>query len=390
MSDFDVLLHGDLWDADRGRRPDAWIAVDDGVIEGVYDERPGEGASEHAAELLTPGLIDLHVHLVWDGSGDPVATLRRQSEQEQTIHAVEMARRQVEGGVTTVRDLGSTHDIAIAVADAVRSGRILGPRIHASGKTVIISGGHDPFWGVPSDGVDAVRKTVREQRSKGADVIKISATGGVYGQAVGEDPGVSELSRAEVEAAVEEAHRFGLPVAVHAVGTDGIDAAVEAGADTVEHGNLMSDETLRKLDGSDVVYEPTLFIYETVAEGGPDVPEYAHENALRVAERHHEVFEVALERDVRMTAGSDAGSPNVPHPALHLELDRLVAGGMTATAALTAATKTAAACLDRPGLGVLDPGTPADVVGFDADPLDDVGATGSPSVVVADGAVVRD
>lgn len=388
MSDHDVLLHGELWDAEHGRRPDTWIAVDDGEITGVHDDKPGDGTRELSAELLTPGLIDLHVHLVWDGSGDPVATLRRQSEQEQTIHAVEMARKQVEGGVTTIRDLGSTHDIAIAVADAVRNGKVVGPRIHASGQTVIISGGHDPFWGIPSDGVDAVRSTVRTQRSKGADLIKISATGGVYGQAVGEDPGVSELSAAEVEAAVEEAHRFGLPVAVHAVGTDGIDAAVEAGADTIEHGNLMSDETLRKLDGSDIVYEPTLFIYETVAEGGPGVPAYAYENAQRVAERHHEVFAAALERDIRITAGSDAGSPNVPHPALHRELDRLVAGGMSEAGALTAATKTAAECLDRPGLGVLEPGTPADVVGFDADPFDDIGATGSPSVVVADGTVV--
>jgi imidazolonepropionase-like amidohydrolase len=390
MSDYDVLLHGDLWDADRGRQGGKWLAIDDGVIEGIYDKKPGSATREDTVELITPGLIDLHVHLVWDGSGDPVATLRRQSEQEQTIHAVAMAQAQVEGGVTTVRDLGSTHDIAISVAAAARNGDIVAPRVYASGKTVIISGGHDPFWGIPSDGVDAVRSTVRQQRDKGADLIKISATGGVYGQAIGEDPGMSELSAEEIEAAVTEAHRFDLPVAVHAVGTQGIADSVAAGVDTLEHGNLMTSETLDKMVEKDIAYEPTLYIYQTVAEGGEGIPKYAHENALGVHERHWEVFEEALKTDVRITAGSDAGSPNIPHPALHHELRCLVNGGMTQEEALTAATKTPADEIERPSLGVLSPGSPADVIGFDADPLSDIDVAGSPSVVVADGEVVRD
>ena len=365
MSDYDVLLSGDLWDAERGRQSAKWLAVNDGVIEDIYESKPGSATREREVALLTPGLIDLHVHLVWDGSGDPVATLRNQSEQEQTIHAVAMAREQVEAGVTTIRDLGSTHDIAISVAGAVRRDEILGPRMYASGKTIIISGGHDPFWGVASDGVDAVRSAVRQQRDKGADLIKTSATGGVYGQAVGEDPGMSELSREELTAVVEEAHRFNLPVAVHAVGTEGIANSVAAGVDTLEHGNLMASETLDEMVAKDIAYEPTLYIYKTVAEGSETIPKYAHENAQRVAERHWEVFEEALESDVRITAGSDAGSPDIPHPALHHELDCLVEGGMTETEALTAATSTPADELGRPELGVLAPGSPADIVGFD-------------------------
>ncbi|RLM87927.1 amidohydrolase family protein [Halobellus sp. Atlit-38R] len=390
MSEFDVLLHGDVWDAKRGRQYDKWVAVEDNLIEGVYDEKPGTAEKTKDVDLLTPGLIDLHVHLVWDGTGDPVETLRRQSEQEQTIHAVAMAREQVEGGVTTVRDIGSTHDIAISVADASRQGSITGPRIYASGQTIIISGGHDPFWGMESDGVDAVRSSVRKQRDKGARVIKISATGGVYGQAVGEDPGMSELSREEVIAAVDEAHRFDLPVAVHAVGTEGIENSIEAGVDTLEHGNLMTSESLQRMVEKDIAYEPTLYIYKTVAEGEGDIPQYAYENAQRVSDRHWEVFEEAIESDVRILAGSDAGSPNIPHPALHHELRCLVEGGMTEEEALTAATSTPAEELGRPELGVLEEGTPADVVGFSDDPLTDIDVTGSPSVVVADGDVVTE
>jgi imidazolonepropionase-like amidohydrolase len=366
-----------------------WLAVEDNSIEDVYESKPGSATEEKELELITPGLIDLHVHLVWDGSGDPVDTLRSQSEQEQTLHAAAMAREQVTGGVTTVRDLGSTHDIAISVANAVEYGKLTGPRIFASGQTVIISGGHDPFWGIASDGVDAVRSTVRKQRNKGADLIKISATGGVYGQAVGEDPGMSELSREEVFAIVEEAHRFDLPVAVHAVGTEGIDNAIDAGVDTLEHGNLMASESLEKMVEKDIVYEPTLFIYKTVAEGGKGIPDYAHKNAKRVAERHWEVFDEAIDSDVRITAGSDAGSPNIPHPALHHELECLVKGGMTEEEALTAATLTPAEELNRPGLGVLSPGTPADIVGFNDDPLSNISVTGSPKVVVVNGDVVN-
>jgi len=341
VSEYDLLLHGDLWDAEHGRREATWLAIRKDQIEGVYDDKPGPAATERHVDVLTPGLMDLHVHLVWDGSGDPVATLRDQSEQEQTVQAVANARAQLQGeGVTTARDLGSTHDIAISVAAAVRRGDVPGPRVYASGRTVIISGGHDPFWGIPSDGVDAVRTTVRRLRNNGAHLIKVSATGGVYGQAIGEDPGTSELSRKELTTIVEEADRFGLPVAAHAVGTEGIANAVAAGVDTIEHGNLMYEETLDRMEEQDIAYEPTLYIYRYIAQADTGVPEYARENAKRVYEHHWEVFENALASDVRILAGSDAGSPDLPHPGLHRELACLVEGGMTEAEALAAATTT--------------------------------------------------
>ncbi len=258
----------------------------------------------------------MHVHYVWDGSADPVASLRAQSRAETVVEAVQNARRQLRAGVTTVRDVGSTDDVAITVGAAIREGQIPGPRTFASGRTIIITGGHDPFWGIESDGVDAVRSAVRTLRSRGADLIKVSATGGVYGQAVGEDPGASELSFEELDAVVDEAHRFDLQVAAHAVGTEGIRNAVEAGVDTVEHGNLMDDETLSLLIEKDVAYDPTVFIYRDIARSD-SIPGYAAENARSVYERHAEVFARAVENDARIVAGSDAGSPNLPHPGLH-------------------------------------------------------------------------
>lgn len=388
VSEYDLLIRGDVWDAASGRRSDRWIAIDDGTIEGVYEDEPGSASTTREVGLTIPGLIDMHVHLVWDGSADPVATLRGESEQDLVVRAIENARAQLRGGVTTVRDLGSVADVATTVARAVRVGRIDGPRVHASGRTIIITGGHDPFWGIESDSPAACRRAVRELRSAGADLIKVSATGGVYGQAVGEEPGASELSAAELSAIVDEAARFELPVAAHAVGQDGIANAIEAGVDTIEHGNLMDEESLAALVERNIGYDPTLFVYREIAEGDADVPDYARENALGVIEHHRTAVQRALDSEARILAGSDAGSPHTPHPSLHLELASLVDVGADEATVLDAATLAAARELGRPELGTIEAETPADLVCFDDDPLDDIAAIETPTAVVSDGSLV--
>lgn len=387
-TDYDLLVHGDVWDARNGRRSNHWVAVTEGLIAAVSPERPGSADSEINAGVITPGLIDMHVHLVWDGSGDPVATLRAESEQETTLRAVHNARDQLRSGVTTVRDVGSVADISISVARGIRDGWVEGPRTYASGRTVIISGGHDPFWGLESDGPEACRAAVRQLRSAGADLIKTSATGGVYGQAVGEAPGASELSLAELEAIVDEAERFGLDVAAHAVGREGIENAIEAGVDTIEHGNLIDEASIDRLVAEDRAYDPTLFVYSRIAEGGDGIPEYARRNASEVYKQHATAFREALDRGCRILTGSDAGSPGVPHSGLHLELERMVAEGMSDETAMAAATFAGAKELGCPELGVVMADTPADLACFDADPTDDVAVTRSPTAVVTDGDLV--
>lgn len=386
MSEPEFAIHGDVWDAKNGLRSDHWIHVSEGTIREVTTSRPDSNVPVYEATFLSPGLIDMHVHYVWDGSVDPVQSLESQSHSEIVLEAVQNARKQLEGGITTVRDVGSTADIAIDIAAAIRQGKIPGPRTYASGRTIIISGGHDPFWGIESDGVDEVRSAVRRLRSKGADLIKVSATGGVYGQAVGEVPGASELSQAELEAIVDEASRFELQVAAHAVGRDGIRNAVKAGVDTIEHGNLMDDETLELLIDQGISLDPTLYTYRNIAMTD-SVPEYAQRNAQTVYESHAEVFEKAVDRGARILAGSDAGSPELPHPSLHRELKCLVEFGQPPDEALTSATGRAAEQLGLPELGVLEPGTPADIAGFATNPLDDISVTESPSLVVKDGTI---
>lgn len=385
MVEFQLLIHGDVWDANHGMRSNHWIGIRNGMIAAVSTDRPGTADTEVNVNMVTPGLCDMHVHLVWDGSGDPVATLRSESMQEITLRAVHNARKQLHGGVTTIRDVGSVDDIAVTVSRAIRDGWVKGPRTYASGRTIIISGGHDPFWGIESDGPQACRRSVRRLRSAGAHLIKVSATGGVYGQAIGEDPGASELSLVELEAIVDEASRFDMPVAAHAVGREGITNAIEAGIDTIEHGNTLNDELINRLVNADCAYDPTLFVYARISEGGNGIPEYARRNAERVYGQHVDAFQTALNRDCRILSGSDAGSPNVPHPSLNLELTQMVREGMAPEAALESATITAAKELGRPELGIIAPDTLADLVCFDDDPLANIEATADPSHVVKEG-----
>lgn len=388
MEQSDVVLHGAVWDAKNGFRPSKWVIVSDGVIETITSTRPDSPQRVHEVPFIMPGMIDMHTHLVWDGTDDPVASLREQSTQETVVVAIENARKELLGGITTIRDLGSTDDIAITLAAAVQQGQIAGPRIEASGQTIIISGGHDPFWGIEVDGTDAIRSAVRTQRSKGADLIKVSATGGVYGQTIGEEPGTSELSLEELKAVVDEASRFGLQVAAHAVGTDGIRNAAVSGVDTIEHGNLMDGQALETMVEDDIALDPTLLPYREIALND-SIPDYARTNAQGVYEQHLESYQNVLDANIRVLAGSDAGSPGLPHPSLHRELDCMVEFGLNANDALASATLLPAEQLEQPGLGVLESGTPADIVGFESDPRDDITVTAHPSLVLKAGTVYR-
>ena len=388
MTEYDIVLNGNVWDAQEGSRPDHWIAVRDREIATVSPDCPGDAVVNREANTILPGLCDMHVHLVWDGSGDPVTTLRADSEQQMTVRAVHNANQQLRGGVTTVRDVGSVNDIATTIARTIRNGWIEGPRVYASGRSIIISGGHDPFWGIESDGLVECQRAVRQLRNAGAHLIKVSATGGVYGQAVGETPGASELSPEELVAIVSEAHRFDMAVAAHAVGREGIANAISAGVDTIEHGNQLDKVLIDELIDADCTYDPTLFVYARIAQGDSSIPAYAQRNAQQMYDQHTSAFQIALERDCQMVAGSDSGSPGVPQPGLHLELQQMVTEGMSPAAALEAATLTAARELNRPELGVIEPGTTADLVCFNGDPRTNIEAVANPSCVIKDGKLI--
>lgn len=387
-----LLRGGTLWDGRHAElQPDTDILIEDSRITEV-----GAGAADRDATVVDldgrfvlPGLIDMHVHLVWSGSPDPAAVVEREGEQLTTVRAAMHAQAQVRSGITTVRDLGGNADIAITIARAVDEGLVEGSFVVAAGQTIIMTGGHDPFWGLASDGVDAVVRAVRRQVSLGARVIKVAATGGVYGRPDGEDVGQPELTLEELTAAVREAHRFGLRVAAHALGTEGIRNAVLANVDTIEHGNFLTEEIIDVMRRNGTALCPTLQIYRTIA-GGPTsgVPAYAVAKAQQAVQAHAESFAMARNAGIAIVAGTDAGSCATPHPALVGELVAMCELGMSSHDALLTATGTAADVLGRAGsVGRVAPNLQADLMVVDNDPREDVRALLDPYLVLRAGRV---
>jgi imidazolonepropionase-like amidohydrolase len=322
---------------------------------------------------LLPGLIDLHVHLVWDGSSDPVEQLSKESTEQTLLRAIRHAWETLAAGVTTVRDLGSVDDLAIDLARAVERGDVVGPRIVPSGQTIIMTGGHDPFWGIMVDGPQEALKATRRQVYRGAGVIKLSATGGVYGRTEGESVTHTELNFDEISTITSEAHKLGVPVAAHAIGHAGIRNCVEAEVDTIEHGQQLTPELANKLAAYGGALVPTLFVYRQIAQR-TEVPEYARVKAKAILDEHKRAIEAAGAAIVRIGAGSDAGSPLTPHGSLIDELMALADTGFSPLETLRCATCEAARIIGLDGeVGSIEPGFVADLILVPQNPLEDLG-----------------
>lgn len=223
---------------------------------------------------------------------------------------------------------------------------------------------------------------------KGARLIKVSATGGVYGRTEGEEVGQSELRPEELRAICDEAHRLHRRVASHALGERGVEDSIEAGCDTIEHGIFASEGILRRMAREGRFLTPTLAIYRKIAEGWG--PEYAKVKAQACIARHRETFAMARALGVPIAAGSDTGSPGMPHPALFDELDEMAAQGMPPLEVIRAATQANARALgmeDR--LGTVEPGKLADLLIVERNPAEAIAAVKAPWGVMQGGRFVR-
>lgn len=390
-----VLDHVSVWDGERmDFLPDRRVVVEEGRIAEIATaaaSHPGGDDAERpdlAGGYLVPGLVDLHVHLVWGGAADPEAERSRETPAQTLLRAAARAWESVRRGVTTVCDLGSSDDLAIPLAQAVEEGVLPGPRILAAGRALTMTGGHDPFWARAADGPWAVRAAVRGQVDKGAAILKVAASGGVYGRARDEEVGRPEFTEEELRAAVEEAHRLGRKVSAHAVGASGVRASVNAGVDLIHHGQYLDDATAADLAAYGGTYVPTIAIYRTIARGG-EVPEYAAVKARAMGERHVAAIAAARRAGVRLATGSDSGSCNLPHPGLFAELGALVEAGLSPAEVLRAATRESARALCLPdGIGELAAGAAFDAVLFAQDPLRHLDDPGLPVAVWVAGRMV--
>ncbi|MCM3530202.1 amidohydrolase family protein [Cytobacillus oceanisediminis] len=336
--------------------------------------------------FLAPGLIDLHIHMMWDGSLNPVQTSETEGYEQMLIRAVANCQTYLHHGITTVRDIGSIDDIALHVAKGIKRGLISGPDVIASGKTLTMTGGHDPFWARFVDGKEEALKGVREQIFKGAEVIKVSSTGGVYGRIEGEQVGNAELSLEEQEVICNEAHRFGLKVASHAIGRDGIHNSILAGVDTIEHGHFLDDELVALMEERNTAWIPTLFVYKQIAtqEG---IPSYARDKAEEIVSIHRNAFESYFNRNILIGAGSDAGSPCTSHRALLDELYTMYEMIPDAKEVLKTATVNAGKILGH-DVGQIKEGYRANLILLKENPLECLSNLESIKMVVIRGKVL--
>jgi len=357
----------------------------------------------HATVL--PGLIDCHTPLGSRADRYDEIYNFKDTPFQSAFAGVVNARRTLEAGFTSVRDVGSLPFLAVDLRNSINEGFIPGPRIVASGPPISITGGHgdlnnfSPQTRVAmfpeerdfqiADGVDQVRHVVRAQVKYGVDVIKILATGGVLSK--GDSPGAPQFTPEELKAAADEAHMAGRKIAAHAHGTQGIKNAILAGIDSIEHASLIDDEGIRlaKEHGTYLVmdiYNDDYILGKAVEFG---LPKENVEKEKMVGRLQRENFERAVKAGVKMAFGTDAGV--YPHGDNAKQFFYMVKYGMTPAQAIRAATSSAADLIGRSrDVGTVEANKYADIIAVTADPLQDVRALENVGFVMKGGAVVKD
>jgi imidazolonepropionase-like amidohydrolase len=352
-----------------------------GPAAGLPDGSDRIEAFDFPGATLLPGLVDAHVHLVASGGPDLAADVPK-TEAERMLAAVVNARRQLEAGVTLVRDLGSPGAEAVLVGRAVEAGEVPGPRVVASGPAVTMTGGHIPYLGRVTDGVEAMRAAVRANLALGARCIKVVATGGVLTPGV--DPREPAYTQPELDALVDEAHRLGLTVAAHAIGEGGVVAALRAGVDSVEHGMFLDQRAIDLFLETGARLSATFLAPHGIL-AGPTVPGWIKDRARPAAEAQARSFRAAVSAGVPAVAGTDAGTPDNPHGGIAREVAFMAEAGLDVLLAVKAATGEAADLLGVADRGVLRQDAAADVLVADGDVAADLGALQRPLAVFQDG-----
>lgn len=336
-------------------------------------------------KTVLPGFIDLHVHL--ESSSDPNRAMDRfrLNEADLAYQAMELAEATLMAGFTTVRDLGGS-GINISMRNAINAGHFNGPRIITVGRTISTTGGHgDPTNGLkrelmgdpgPKDGiingVDDARKAVRQRYKEGSDHIKVTATGGVLSVAKSGDAPLFFAD--ELEAIVQTAKEYGMHVAAHAHGAEGMKRAVEAGVLTIDHGTNMTEEIMDLMIKKGTYFVPTISAGKWVAEKAK-IEGYYHPlvtpKALEIGPRMQDTFSRAYKRGVKIAFGTDAGV--FPHGINAKEFGYMVEAGMPEMEAIQSATITAATVLGmQDSIGSIKQGKIADLVAVDKNPLKDI------------------
>jgi imidazolonepropionase-like amidohydrolase len=348
---------------------------------------------------LLPGLIDCHTHITGGDPRDYYERLFRRSPIDAAIEAHVYARRTLEAGFTTIRDVGAGEFVDVALRKAIEAGVVVGPRMQAASLAIGATGGHADLTGFSpylefkefssvADGVDEIRKAVRLRVKNGADLIKVIATAGVLTEEG--SAGAPQYSQQELDAVVQEATMWEKKVAAHAHGAEGIKRAVRAGVASIEHGSLVDDEGIRlmKERGTYLVADIYNDDYILAEYGRLKYPDKIIEKERQIGRLQRENFQRAARAGVKIAFGTDAGV--YPHGWNAKQFAHMVRWGLTPMQAIQAATVNAADLLGwRDRVGTVGPGLLADLVAVDGDPLQDVTALEQIRFVMKGGRVYK-
>jgi imidazolonepropionase-like amidohydrolase len=352
-------------------------------------------------KFVLPGLMDMHVHLLGELGPNSRMDALHVTTSMQALKGAMHAKRTLDAGFTTVRDLGGKPEAIYALRDAIDNGFVPGPRIIAAGSSLAATGGHGDIDGVKAelltlwtpetvcDGPYDCRRATRYAIKYGADWIKITATGGVLSDtATGTD---QQMTDDELREIMDTAHGLGVRVAAHAHGTDGINAALRAGVDSIDHGSFLDRESIRLFKQSGAYLVPTLspgFKVPSMMEGNPFFTEAIKAKAFAASAASKANFGSAYEAGVKIAFGTDTGVTK--HGDNADEFGMMVDSGMTEMDAIRSATVVAAELLDMSdALGTIEPGKMADIIAVDSSPLDDITMLENVSAVIKEGKRVK-
>lgn len=397
-----------LLDVKSGRWLDkVRVSVEAGKFSSIAS-RAATSAADHRAAYCLPGLMDMHTHLT--GETRPQSEALRDAltanPADYAYRSVGYAERTLLAGFTTVRDVGAGHGLDVSLKRAIAGGVVRGPRMFVSGKSIATTGGHaDPSNGYnqelaaalgepgPDQGVinsaDTARQAVRARYKEGADLIKITATGGVLSMAAsGQAP---QFTDGELRAIVETARDYGFHVAAHAHGAEGMKRAIRAGVHSIEHGTLMDDEAIKLFKKHGTWYVPTISAGKAVAALSllPDYyPPIVRPKAAAIGPQIQSTYARARKAGVKIAFGTDAGV--FPHGENAKEFVYMVEAGASPIEAIRSATLGGAELLGKAdSLGQVAPGYLADLIAMDSDPLKDVAALQRVTLVMKDGVVYK-
>lgn len=373
-----------MWDGiSKSVTPDGALLVENGRIKAVGPANeivalPHDKLEDLTGTTLMPGLIDSHTHLSMDATMENYLDHMSDSVAELTLRATAMMRKDILAGITTCRCLGDKEFLDIACRKAVGDGVVLGPRVLVATRGIRAPHGHG-FVGYPFKGSDEIRRAIRENIERGADLIKIYITGTLKGN--GNLP--SYLSREEIKVAIDEAHRGGLPIASHCVGGEGLDWALELGLDTLEHAYHITERQIEKLAASKtrLVLTPSPLLTEARVR---HLPQNLIQGHLDERDMIFDCMAAAVASGMPFAVGTDG-----VHGELAQEVKYLVDLGASNFEALRAATINGArACGIDKETGSLEVGKSADVIAVNGDPLKDVSALWNPPAVMKMGEMI--